>query len=324
MAIMQLRGSWVVGRDWEDGILDAISALSPTEFENLTYDCLRAGGMANLVWRTPGSDGGRDIEGIAYFNDISGHSTSQKWYIECKRYANSIDWPTVWKKVSYADVHEADYLLVSTNSNPSPACETQITAWNLARRRPIIRFWRGYDLTRIVGGFPQIAHSYGLRKGVHENMSGMLGITLILAKISQAAYVSEELGLTPRMGLETASCLSELLSVRLDDLERHTRFVRSSLLQAAPLFDWLLFENGFTEWEEVGLRAVLSLIRYQTGCDNMRVVFSGSEALAFTSKPRNPPSLSSLKELDDVSLWARLEVRPPLKDNEPFFLSQRP
>jgi hypothetical protein len=94
--------------------------LSPYQFENLTYDLLQAAGLKRLVWRTPGSDGGRDIEGLYTAIDFSSYHYTQKWYIECKRYSSSIDWPTVWNKIAYADARKVDFLLLVTNSNPSP------------------------------------------------------------------------------------------------------------------------------------------------------------------------------------------------------------
>ncbi len=78
-------------------LLEKISQLTPTQFENFVYDCVRASGMTNLVWRTPGSDAGRDIEGQVTISDFVGVEKIEKWYIECKKFKNSIDWPTVWK-----------------------------------------------------------------------------------------------------------------------------------------------------------------------------------------------------------------------------------
>ena len=92
----------------DNTILTRLAHLSPREFENLVFDCARAIGIRNLIWRTPGPDGGRDIEGQVYTRDISGHEKIETWYVECKRYNKSIDWPTVWKKTSHADVLHAD------------------------------------------------------------------------------------------------------------------------------------------------------------------------------------------------------------------------
>ena len=84
-------------------LVDKLKALTPGQFENLVYDLVTSAGLRNAVWRTPGSDGGRDIEGEMATTDFSGFHTITKWYVECKRYAASVDWPTVWEKIAYAD-----------------------------------------------------------------------------------------------------------------------------------------------------------------------------------------------------------------------------
>ena len=43
--------------------------LSPTELENLCFDLLLKLGLKNLVWRTPGRDGGRDVQGEHFVED---------------------------------------------------------------------------------------------------------------------------------------------------------------------------------------------------------------------------------------------------------------
>lgn len=137
-------------------------SLSPDRFENLTFDLLQAAGLKNLVWRTPGADGGRDIEGVFSSVDFSKRHRTEKWYVECKRYSNSIDWPTVWNKISYAESTGADFLLLVTNNNPSPKCETEIENWNNSKKPVLVRIWRGYELEGILRNYPQIASKYGL------------------------------------------------------------------------------------------------------------------------------------------------------------------
>src|SRR5258706_15282013 len=104
---------------------DQLGSLHERDFENLVFDLAIAAGLRNATWRTPGSDEGRDIEGELTTVDFSGHTSVQKWYIECKRYSSSVDWPTVWEKIAYADAHAADYLLVVTTSHLSPQCKNQ-------------------------------------------------------------------------------------------------------------------------------------------------------------------------------------------------------
>ena len=127
-------------------LIESIMAMSPTSFENLVYDLASSAGLRNAVWRTPGSDEGRDIEGEITTIDFSGYYATTKWYLECKRYSTSVDWPTVWQKLAYADSHGADYLLIVTTAHLSPQCKTEISRWHADRRRPAIRVWDAANL----------------------------------------------------------------------------------------------------------------------------------------------------------------------------------
>jgi hypothetical protein len=107
-----------------------LKALTPQEFENFAYDLLLLSGMRNLVWRTPGADGGRDLEGEFSTIDFSGDHATQRWYIECKRYKSAIDWPTVHEKLAIAENHRADFLLFVTTSNFSSPCRDEVDRRN--------------------------------------------------------------------------------------------------------------------------------------------------------------------------------------------------
>ena len=119
---------------------------NPTEFEHLVFDMLSLRGLSNVDWRTPGADGGRDIEGLWTQFDLSGYEQRTKWFVECKRYAAAVDWPTIYEKVAYADSHQADVLLMCTSSSFSPAALTRVAEWNDRRRRPTIRLWPQHEL----------------------------------------------------------------------------------------------------------------------------------------------------------------------------------
>ena len=130
-------------------LIESIKEMPPTSFENLVYDLASSAGLRNAVWRTPGSDEGRDIEGEITTIDFSGYYATTKWYIECKRYSTSVDWPTVWQKIAYADSHSADYLLIVTTAHLSPQCKTEISRWHADRRRPAIRVWDAANLEQM-------------------------------------------------------------------------------------------------------------------------------------------------------------------------------
>jgi restriction endonuclease Mrr len=123
----------MAARRVNSSIIEGLKRLQPEQFENLTYDVLLLSGVQNLRWRTPAADGGRDLEGDVTSVDFSGETIRQRWYIECKRYAQSVDWPTVYGKLTVAINHQADYLLLVTTANVSVPCRDEIQRHNERR-----------------------------------------------------------------------------------------------------------------------------------------------------------------------------------------------
>lgn len=307
----------------EEVILDKIGELNPFEFENFIFDCARAVGLKNVIWRTPGADGGRDIQGEAYSTDISGHELVQRWYIECKRYASSLDWPTVWNKIAYADVQGADVLLIATNSNPSPRCETEVEAWNSERRRPIVRFWRGYDLPAIVRAHPAIGASYGLIDEVALLQASTLPLAMLVSKIAQTAYAESAFESAITISLEAGAAIAELLSQALDNLQRYGRLKPGSPASQIPNYDWLNATGTIGHWGELGLRAALSALMYVRRASKMDVRFDGEVAQVGLVEPKFNCSKAAERDIAIVSHWSTIEILKDAGSNNGYKLVQR-
>lgn len=198
--------------------------LSPTEFENLTFDLVISMGLKNVAWRTPGADGGRDIEAEESVRDFSGVHTSKKWFIECKRYSGSVDWPTIYGKLSYADNNRAEYLLMCTTSQFTPTAISQANDWNFQRRNTKIRLWPKQTLEHQLLSYPDIQLKYGLISTPNSPGQTIVNIALALSKTVATHYsnlvFSEE---TPDQMLEASRCLSELITQRMTDLTEKSR-----------------------------------------------------------------------------------------------------
>lgn len=312
-------------RDFEGRreILDLINKLEPEVFENLIFDCAVASGLRNVVWRTPGADGGRDIEGQSSHIDISGYETTTKFYVECKRYSSSLTWPLVWEKIAHADVQGADVLLIATNSQPSPACESEVAKWNAGRRRPIVRFWRGYQLPALIRVHPHVAVSYGLASPGSASEASLMPLALMVSKITQSAYTTLSIGSDVQGHLEASAALSELLSQRLEDVHRHSRIVPAALSDKMPQYDWLDARGDASGWEEVGLRALLVTVRYVTGMSKLELDVADRTATVKLVSPNIPLSTSGLREIQTVSHWSRAEFDPRMLSEGKVVFRQR-
>jgi hypothetical protein len=282
--------------------------LLPDQFENLTFDLLQAAGLKSLVWRTPGADGGRDIEGTYTAVDFSNYYHHQKWYVECKRYTSSIDWPTVWNKIAYADSRKADFLLLVTNSNPSPACETEISLWNAGNNRLLVRVWRGYELQNILLNYPQVAAKYGLL-GTSTNAELSLQALMFEAmKLAQSSYVSHELGVSALASLEANAALAELVSARHSQLRAYGRIITTVTNSAVPHYDWLTWNGSADGWDEVGTRALLSMTKYLTGSDSIEAISHKEQLTLKLEGARFEITGTSEKTFAEVAIWADVEI----------------
>jgi hypothetical protein len=150
---------------------DKLLALNYTQFENLVFDLVQLLGLKNCVWMTPGRDGGRDIQGIFSSLDFSKSMRFEKWYIECKKYKSTVDWPTIWQKISIADVHKADLLLLVTTAEISPQAKNEIDQWNNTHRYPKVRFWDIHSLIRNLHYFPILSAKYNLLDNNQRNIN---------------------------------------------------------------------------------------------------------------------------------------------------------
>lgn len=211
-------------------------ALSSTKFENLTFDLITALGLRNTVWRTPGSDIGRDIEGDYFISDLSGQYQRQKWYVECKRYTSSVDWPTIWNKIAYGETHDADMLLFVTSSSLSPQAIDQVSRWNNSNKKPIIRFWGAVDLCAKLNLHPQIAKKYGLKPEVDSNIEAFTPSINLLLRITNS--LSPEIGETSQAKLWLLHSFSELISQRILDVKSGYGFYFREHTEI-DYFDWV-------------------------------------------------------------------------------------
>src|SRR5690606_17680759 len=139
-------------------------------------------GLQNVIWRTPGSDGGRDIEANEIGTDFSGFHVSKRWFIECKKYKGSVDWPTIYAKVAYAESHSADYLLMCTPSKYTPPAITELANSFAVQRTLHIRVCGGNEIERQLIVLPDLVSRYGLAALPTAPGKSLLSLALGLSK----------------------------------------------------------------------------------------------------------------------------------------------
>lgn len=286
-----------------------LSDLSPTEFENLTLDLVERLGLRNAVWRTPGRDGGRDIQGDVFDQDFSGHTMRTSWYVECKQYEGTVSWPVVWEKIAYADSNSADVLLFVTTSTLSPQAIDEVNEWNKTHRRPNIRFWGRQDLNSRLGINPDIKIKYGLSENIMQQVApAFVELSKILLKYtnSLAAHIEFDRPLDKHQTV--VSALAELIAARLSQIESGENISAELFKVEADSFPWLrggedVFAVGA---DRFAARAVLSMIFCHSNIATL-----GIKRIESTRQVKVPLSdLESLeKDLETVGSWGYIKIR---------------
>ena len=287
-------------------MIENLKTLSPSAFENLVYDLVVSLGLENTVWRTPGRDGGRDIEGSFAVHDLSGYLQTQKWYVECKRYNSAVDWPTVYEKIAYAESHQADFLLIATTSSLSPQAVDEVNRWN-ASRHLRVRFWNGYELARLLLLRPLITAKYALpAQGGKNLVTSLIPLSFLVMKFTNAAYGKAVFTQNETPALEAAAALSDLILVRLEQTNKSLPW-GSETVRANDLYAWIESDNAlaFRGFDRRALLAFFAVVRAIISTEKLKIKASAS---GISIDLTQPLTLGQTSDLQQISLAGDFEV----------------
>jgi hypothetical protein len=286
-----------------------LKKLSPTAFENLVFDLISIIGLQNVNWRTPGADGGRDIEGDCFLNDLSGYRIRERWYIECKRYSNAVAWPIVFEKLSFASNHQTDYLLFVSTATPSPACTSEISTWNASNRSPKIRFWGGPELEALLLSNPILISKYSLSKSVGLNLPWKEPSVRMLAKTILSSYGSAFLSGKVTASIETAAATADLILGKYEELLKGLPQSTRPTDASRDLYSWVVVKgkpSDLRQFDARGLRLLLSSIRYCYRLESLDIRTEGEKKLFISHSKALTTSPVIIEAFEIVSLNSNL------------------
>lgn len=290
-------------------LLDHLVALHPTHFENLVYDLLSISGLRNLAWRTPGADGGRDLEGEFLRVDLSGTAVLERWYIECKRYSNALSWPEVRGKIAFAENHSADFLLICTTSTLSSTSRDELARWAVRRARPTIRTWEGPELENRIQLQPDILAKYGLSSVPLITAGPAYDLVQLALRSTSAAYTKAEFSGTTTIELEYAAALVELAQdvITFGGAGPTRRFDVNR-----DLYEWATLEPSIdaSYLDALTFRALLCTVRLVAKVSAVQIRQGPSRASRTFSVywPGGPGSPRFANFLGPLALWGNFEV----------------
>jgi hypothetical protein len=291
-------------------LLARLKHIPEREFENLVYDLAVACGLQNVSWRTPGPDAGRDIEGSFVRTDFSGSRDVENWYIECKRYSRSIDWPTVYGKLSYAQNHGVDFLLLASNAPISPRCRDEVNRWNAKVSRPKIRTWVGAELEGLLLAHQDICLKYGWTFAQTLHPITFMFLAENLARLVHAAYSRTDGDDYVEPALEAAATLAELLMIRISDAQVGGGFSFSPFDWGGDSFGWLRLENDVTwmVFDRCSLRFLFAFLRLITQSSALSVGERAQGELLVTFVNAHRACLDFEGPLRRFLAWTTLEL----------------
>lgn len=202
-----------------------LEELSPSAFEHICYDIIRDLNFSNPQWRTPGADGGRDIEATTQIVDPTFASITQKWFIECKRYSSSIDWPTVYEKQAHAEALGADYLFIMTSSSASPTCLDRIQNWNSNDKKPKIRIWGKHEIDFHLSTRQHLRTKHNLDIN-SSTLPGIKDVALEVTKAVSTVYACYQSQQNFSTVLQYTNYLAQCWQLRDEQIARYQKFIK--------------------------------------------------------------------------------------------------
>lgn len=142
--------------DFALGSLD-FDGLSPTDFEEFSFDLLSESGFFNVDWRkgTPlpasPSDRGRDLEALKTSRDIDGHEYEETWFVDCKHYKRGVPPDALQGTLAWATAERPAVVLFIASGYLTNGAKDWIADYQRTHRPPFrIRVWEKPQLLRLV------------------------------------------------------------------------------------------------------------------------------------------------------------------------------
>jgi len=166
--------------DFALGSLD-FDGLSPTDFEEFSFDLMAASGFSNVDWRkgTPlpssPSDRGRDIVARKTLRDIDGHEYEEQWFVDSKHYKRGVPPAALHGTLAWATAERPAVVLFIASGYLTNAAKDWIADYERSNRPPFrIRVWEKPQLLRLVEKNLDIAFKHDVGTSTLRRVSEIL------------------------------------------------------------------------------------------------------------------------------------------------------
>tara|TARA_R110002020_G_scaffold36409_24_gene109480 strand:- start:12487 stop:13017 length:531 start_codon:yes stop_codon:yes gene_type:complete len=166
----------------------------------------------------------------------------------------------------------------------------------------------------------EVAFAHGIFDFTNEISSPGVEIALTLSKLVQSAYGAWCFEGKSEFPLTAASALSELLNKRMDDLQTYGFFSKGDPMISASDWPWLSLNGDPSGAEEVGFRAIVSIIRHLLQAEVVECHFAEDQIQVHSSCAGLKFDEQAYKFLEPVLLLARCDAFEAKSDS--FFSFQ--
>ena len=199
-------------------------------------------------------------------------------------------------------------MLIATSTSLSPQAVDEVNKWNSQRNRLIVRFWDGANLISKLQQFPELLIKYELTENPsRESAIALLPVIKILLKYSDSTLSAHVFGIDIENKISVIHSLSELITVRMSNIEKYQHVVVQKYIDKKDGNEWL---TGGHLVEELGLdtfsfRAVINYIKDVTG-ENELVISKDDKDLIVNFK--NKIHTYAVNDLLDLSMLSNIRI----------------
>ena len=136
-----------------------LMSLTPEQFEGLCYDIIDSMNFTNLEWHKGGRDKGRDIYCEKLTTPDGFTTTTEKWFVQCKRYRKGIPFGEISSSIDWANDDRATHFTVMSNSYLTIDCREQIKK-RAEKYKITFIDWTDKNFQKLLFRRPHILSSY--------------------------------------------------------------------------------------------------------------------------------------------------------------------
>ena len=155
--------------------------LTPTKFEEFTFDLLHQLKFVNIDWRkgTPKStspaDRGRDIVAQQVTKDIDESTSLETWFVDCKHFKKAVPPTELQNLLTWAEAERPDIVLFVVSGYLSNSSKDYLESYKRNNHPPFkIKYWELPQLERLTRGKVLLLRKHNVTDAPIRNVKAIM------------------------------------------------------------------------------------------------------------------------------------------------------